>query len=113
IETRGAAKLTGSNNVSADVGAVNKLDGFSRTPVLVFSFPVEMSPEGFTKISADPTTAGNTVVADAETGELIPHWADLDPRATDKARQAISIHPVVALKESHRYVVGVRNVHQA
>src|SRR5205807_1013405 len=114
IEMKGAGRLqadTGSaKGSSADVTAVVKADAFSRLPQLVFSFPVAVSPDGFTRLADDPTTRGNTLVIDPDTGDFAPHFVDLDPRATDLTRQAIVVHVIAQLKESHRYVVAVHGV---
>src|SRR2546422_435910 len=67
IVTKGAARLSTFDGNSADVAPVIKQEAYSRLSRMIFSFPVAMSAEGFTKIADDPTTRGNTLIVDAET----------------------------------------------
>jgi hypothetical protein len=114
LETRGASRLLLPGGLSADVHGWKAMDGFSKIPVLVTMFPADVSPEGFVALADDPaqsiTPASNTLLVEAGTGELIPHFVDLDPRATDPLRRAIVIHPLVGLKAGTRYVVGLHGV---
>jgi len=57
-----------------------------------------------------------TVLLDADTGERIMHWVELDqtPAAlADPARQVLFIRPAVALEPDHRYVVAIRDMKDA
>ncbi len=114
IELRGAARPVAANNASADVSAGRPIDGYSRQPVLVATFGTEVSPEGFVGLFEPPEKslepASNTVIIDVETGEAVAHFVDLDPRATDKARQAIVLHPYTQLRERARYAVAMHGV---
>src|SRR5580692_11129844 len=60
--------------------------------------------------SMHPTSP--TVLLEADTGALVPHWAELDAlsRATDNDRQTFFIRPAVRLKDNARYIVAIRNV---
>jgi hypothetical protein len=51
-----------------------------------------------------------TVLMNAETGELVPHFAELDVSSDDPADQSFLIRPVVRLKDGTRYIVAIRNV---
>jgi len=52
-----------------------------------------------------------TVLLDAESGELVPHFAELDVSATSKATdRAFMIRPVVRPKDGTRYIVAIRHV---
>jgi len=55
-----------------------------------------------------------TVLIDAETGERIPHFAELDVSegSTDETR-ALMLRPVVRLKDATRYIVAIRRVQDA
>ena len=113
VETVGAARLDGKAG-SADVNTLRPIDGFSRIPTLVLTFAVEVADAGFVRLADPPESsllvASNTVIVDAATGERIPHFVDLDSRATDPKRRAIVLHPLVGLREKARYVVGVHGV---
>ena len=52
-----------------------------------------------------------TVLIDAETGERVPHFAELDrSMASEQASQAFIIRPVVVLEHATRYIVAIRGV---
>ena len=55
-----------------------------------------------------------TVMIDAETGERVPHFAELDVSAkvTDKT-QLLMLRPVIRLKDATRYIVALRRVKDA
>ncbi|MBX5482849.1 MAG: hypothetical protein IRZ16_13565 [Myxococcaceae bacterium] len=118
IEVRGKAKLTTKTGVSADVNAIRPIDGFSRVPYIVFAFPNDVVPDGFVRLFDDPDAstdpkASNTLLIEEATGARVPHFVDLDARATDPLHRALVIHPYVRLNASSRYVVLVHNVRQA
>ena len=51
-----------------------------------------------------------TVLIDAETGEWIPHWSELDMSTDDDARRAFLVRPAVRLDDGRRYIVAIRGV---
>jgi hypothetical protein len=51
-----------------------------------------------------------TVLINAETGELVPHFAELDVSSADESDQAFLIRPVVRLKDKTRYIAAIRGV---
>jgi hypothetical protein len=58
--------------------------------------------------SLDPN--GPTILMDADTGERIPHFVDLDSGAHEPDEQSLLLRPVVRLKDAHRYIVAFRHV---
>ena len=56
------------------------------------------------------TDASPTVLIDAETGERVPHFAELDMSADADDDRAFMIRPVVRLKDATRYIVAIRRV---
>lgn len=114
IELKGPARITNRQGGSADVHAWKKMDGFSPVSTLIFGFPADVSHHGFVEL-LDPQersleTTSNTLIVEASTGKRVPHFVDLDPRATDPKRRALVIHPIEAFKEKQRYIVFVHNV---
>ncbi|MBL8917858.1 MAG: hypothetical protein JNJ54_03285 [Myxococcaceae bacterium] len=101
-----------------DVTLDRPLDGFSTVPTIVATLGVALSAEGFVALEhgGAPSLSkdtSNTLLLDAETRSPVPHFVDLDPRATDGARQALVLHPFVALEPQRRYLVllaGARTV---
>jgi hypothetical protein len=51
------------------------------------------------------------VLVDLDTGQLVPHWAELDQRAEDPEQRALILHPATSLLETHRIGVGLRNLY--
>jgi hypothetical protein len=54
-----------------------------------------------------------TVLIDAETGEHIPHFVDLDFAARTDDDTTMILRPVLRLKDAHRYIVAARHVKAA
>ncbi|MFO0661136.1 MAG: hypothetical protein U0165_15080 [Polyangiaceae bacterium] len=102
-----------------DPSFYTKYDGFSPGSTILAHFP-NATIEGFANedtLEQSVTTDSPTILLDAETGELVPHIAELDTtysRLTESVAedddQALMIRPVVRLKDAHRYVVAIRRV---
>jgi hypothetical protein len=56
------------------------------------------------------TTESPTIILDAETGELLPHFAELDMSHDDDARRTLLIRPVRRPRDGARYIFAVRHV---
>jgi hypothetical protein len=98
--------------VPTDPSAWAKMDGFSTGQ----SFLTSMPKAAITGL-ADPdhieqsvTKTSKTIVMDADTGELIPHWAELDMTAKTDDDRTFIIRPAVRLKDAHRYIIAIRHV---
>jgi len=51
-----------------------------------------------------------SVLIDAETGERVAHWVDLDMSTTQDENRLFMIRPVVRLRDDTRYIVAIRGV---
>src|SRR5262249_37936033 len=53
-----------------------------------------------------------TILIDADTGERVPHFAEIDRSFIDEEDEdrTFIIRPVVRLKDAPRYIVAIRNV---
>ncbi len=51
-----------------------------------------------------------TILLDADSGELVPHWVDLDYSVRHADEAALMIRPAVRLKDGTRYIVAFRHV---
>jgi len=58
--------------------------------------------------SLDP--GSSVVILDAETGERVPHWVELNSRVTPAQGQALLIRPAVNFASGRRYLVALRNL---
>ena len=113
IAPAGAARLETDQGASADVHGAGVHDGFSHIPTIVAVLPDEVSDAGLTRLTGDLAASladdARTLLV-AEDGTRVPHYVDLDPRAVAADRQAIVIHPAVALEPSTRYLVALRRI---
>jgi hypothetical protein len=90
------------------------LDGFS--PGLA---PFTLLPGATVTGLPDPTSIAKslepecpTVIIDAETGERVPHIAELDMTVAEgyEDRRVLFVRPVVRLADATRYIVAIRHV---
>ncbi len=114
VQIDGAAEMFTSNGEIADLTEFMPQDGFSRQPPIVWSFGVRVDASSVPGMGADHarTLAAGFPIAlvDAATNERVPFFVDVDPRATDDAREALIMRPLVQLKANTRYVVVVSGV---
>ncbi|MBL9022380.1 MAG: hypothetical protein JNL21_09270 [Myxococcales bacterium] len=104
--------------VPVDFLSFHRPDGFSvGTPILaVLPAPIDPAPLVFWTgdIARSTTAASPTLLVDADTGQAVPHFAEVDPRASlVPDRQALIIRPLDRLEPGHRYVVGLRGLTKA
>lgn len=111
VATSGAAKLLTQSGLSGDVFEVWAPDGFSPVTPMVAAFGVAVDPASVPGFASDPaatTVAGAaTALIDAETGRRVAHYIDVDPRATDDARRAVTLRPLARLRPRTRYLVAL------
>ncbi|MDX2013953.1 MAG: hypothetical protein SFW67_27395 [Myxococcaceae bacterium] len=98
-----------------DVTLETPIDGFSTVPTIVAMLGVGLSTEGFVALEAGgapslEASTSNTLLLELPGFVPVPHWVDVDPRATDGARQAFILQPFAPLKADTRYVVLVKGV---
>jgi len=63
-----------------------------------------------TTMATSVVATSPTLIMEADTGTFIPHFSELDARATDPTQQAFMIQPALRLKDSTRYIVAIQNV---
>lgn len=90
----------------------NRADGFSAGQALLAHLPGATITGLPDPVTIDRSLAADspTILLDAETGERVPHFAELDMANADDERRAFMIRPVVRLKDSTRYIVAIRGV---
>jgi hypothetical protein len=115
----GATTLPAIGNgagANIDPSAWYDSDGFS-TGQAPFTQMIGATIAGFPtqdNIEFSLTTNSPTILLDAETGELVPHFAELDQSAgVDEESQALMLRPAVRLKDASRYIVAIRRVKDA
>lgn len=106
--------LPNVEGVTLDPSAWNLNDGFSpSTPILVHVPGLDpertrLPSEGRISTSVGPESA--TVILDLDSGQLVPHWAELDERAESDENRALILRPAISLPETHRFAVALRNI---
>lgn len=92
--------------------AYNERDGFSLNGSLLAHLPGATAtglPDPLhigDSISADSPT----IVLDADTGELFPHFSEVDVNADGDGDRSIMLQPAASFTYGHRYIVAIRNV---
>jgi hypothetical protein len=106
-----------ARNIPVDPAQFARFDGFSPMTSMMTSFPGPVDPatlNGEAAIEASLADDSTTVIVDAETGERVPHFAELDGwPSTDPERAPLYIRPAVRLEEGRRYVVAIRGLRYA
>jgi hypothetical protein len=108
---------TNIDGIAIEPDMWNTLDGFSSAAPMVVAFDSGIDGANlvsYTNYAASLTDASPTVLIDLETGELLPHFAELDVRAADTpGSQALYIRPSKLLAGSHHYAVAIKKTLKA
>lgn len=92
----------------------NRFDGFSPLTSLVVGFRGEIDPANlpsFERIGESLATNSPTVLLDAETGERVPHFSEIDEWVNrDPGFTTFYIRPAIRLEENRRYVAAIRGL---
>jgi hypothetical protein len=95
----------------------NRGDGFSTGSSIMAHFPGvtqdSVTAAGFPTLADLGRSLEDdcpSVLLDAETGERVLHWVDLDATGDSDAQRAFMIRPAVRLQDSRRYIVGIRGL---
>ncbi len=108
-----------TSNVYVDPTDWNTLDGFSPGPMILALFPdtgmpVDVGPGSnvafHTNFARSLEADHPIVLMNADTGERIVHFAELDANTTDVTRRALIVRPGRRLDDATRYIVAFRNL---
>ncbi|HTL34894.1 MAG TPA: hypothetical protein VL326_17315 [Kofleriaceae bacterium] len=105
------------DNIELSPDTFNKQDGFSYAAPMIAAFPTGVDGSNLANnrnIAMSITDASPTVIIDMSTGELVPHFAELDtPAAATPESQALFIRPAKLLKPGTRYAVAIKSTLKA
>lgn len=108
------AVLLTKDGYSADPTDWRASDGFSTAPPILTVLGSAVDISDCTKIFDDLQTsisdASPTLIIEADSGTRVPHFVDLDARASDPLRQALILRPAYRLKNQTRYIVALRRL---
>jgi len=87
-------------------------DGFSPGATILTYLPGATATglPGFRNIPLSLTKTSPTILMEADTGALVPHFSEIDARATSPDQVAFLIHPAIRMKDQTRYIVAIRHV---
>jgi hypothetical protein len=88
------------------------LDGFSPASAPMTYLPGATATGLPTPLEIASTlqSGSPTILLDAQSGELVPHWIDIDMNAQADDQRAVMMHPAVLLKNQRRYIVAFRGI---
>jgi len=93
----------------------NTLDGFSPGTMMLALFPqgvdlVASNVPPITDVARSLAADSPTVIIDADSGEHILHFTELDSQASTDALRALIVRAEIRLTEGHRYIVALRGL---
>ena len=113
VAMQASAIPTNHKGELADVFQWREADGFSVVPPIVAWLGEDVAPGQVINIRGDHSQSirpeNTTVIINTSTGELVPHFVDQDPRATE-GRQSLIIRPLAPLELTTRYVVAMQGL---
>ena len=112
-----SGQLQNASGVPLDPAPWNELDGFSpATPIVVLVpglDPEQTDLPSQTDIAMSVTSESATQILDLDTGQLVPHWAEIDQRADSPDQASLILRPAASLLETHRFAVALRDLRSA
>lgn len=90
-------------------------DGWSPSTAAMTYMP-GATAQGLATPASIPTTLtpdSPTILLNATTGALVPHWVDLDESARNADQKMLMLRPAVLLEHQTRYIVAIRRVKDA
>ena len=113
----GAATLPmyGGSSVHMDPAFYADFDGFSPSQASFTHLPgaTLTALPTLATLPESMTATSPTIVMEAATGTLIPHFVELDMSGkspADEDKRVLMVRPVVRLKDATRYIVAIRHV---
>ena len=111
------AMPSNTDGVPVDPTEWNRNDGFSPGAQITLLLPgVDIAASGLapvTDLAQSLASDSNLILLDADTGERVLAWAEIDAHTENLDRQAILIHPGINLLEGHRHIVALRGLRNA
>lgn len=106
---------TDRDNQRLDTTLWNERDGFSvATPFLAGLGDWDTSSvPGYDSIARYADADIGSILLDAETGERVPHWVEIDAHATDPAERLTVLWPATQLEFDHHYIIAFRGLTRA
>lgn len=108
---------TNVDGIPLDPAPYNRQDGFSPAAPMITAFATGVDGANlptFSDLAASVGADSPTVLLDLTTGELVPHFAELDLGGADQpASQALYLRSAKMLEAGHRYVAAIKKTLKA
>jgi hypothetical protein len=103
------------DNLPVDFFKIHPADGFSHLSQILAVFPAGIDSSNLVFHTGDVFASLNnnspTLIIEADSGNTILHFAELDPNAENDSRRALILRPLVRLKNNTRYIAAIHNLH--
>jgi hypothetical protein len=109
----GAMLPRATNGSAQSPAAFNERDGFSVSGSLLAHLPgatITGLPDPLHIGDSIVAESSPTIVLDVDTGELFPHFGELDVNAEGDGDRSLMIQPAASLAYGHRYIVAIRRM---
>ncbi|MFZ0387379.1 MAG: hypothetical protein WAL22_17080 [Solirubrobacteraceae bacterium] len=121
VRLPGSVLPASDEGVRLRTGPYDSSDGFSPGSTLVVHVPglddqqalQRTGAAGLSDIGQSMASDQPIVVLDAQTGQRVPIWSELDPVGAPPADTDLVIHPAGSFLEGHTYVVVLRSLYTA
>jgi hypothetical protein len=121
IDLHAAAMPDNASGKHIDPAPYARNDGFSPGETILVRVPGLDTPQALAATDAAPIdhigryleSDTPVVVIDADTGERVPIWVELDSNAGSPADTLLEIHPARNYESGHRYIVALRRLRGA
>lgn len=100
------------NGVQSSPDLLNASDGFSPAagPMVYLPTATDVGLAGPSEAERSLLADSLTVILDAETGERVAHFAELDHSHDEDAYRALLLRPLALLTPGRRYIVAIRGI---
>jgi hypothetical protein len=118
IDLHAAAMPDNAAGKPIDPGPYSHNDGFSPGETILVRVPGLDNPEALAATDPPPIDRigryaeadAPVVVIDAETGERLPIWVEIDSNASGPDSTLLEVHPARNYESGHRYIVAMRRL---
>jgi hypothetical protein len=108
----GKATLPLAKGVPIDPAAWADADGFSagQAPMTFLPGATATGLVGQNEIEKSLLLDSSTIVMNADTGDLVPHFSEIDMSTFHGDDRALLLRPAIRLRDGARYIVAVRHI---
>jgi len=106
--------MANAGGVHIDPTEWNRNDGFSPgSQIMTYVDGIDLAKSGIrgvTDIGASLAADAAVILLDADTGQRVPYWAELDASVSQDGNRVLIVRPAINLHDGHRHVVALRGL---